>query len=152
MVLSTEKVRLIDYIYRGKKGGRGLISYEGCIRAENSLGWYVKNIVESLLQQVAKTSVIETERCETKENFKKKAVEKLEKAWIDKRMYGQYKRDLGNDVDREKTWWWLKKGNLKPETEALLCATQEQALRTNYVKFQLLSLHSVDSVGKRESI
>jgi hypothetical protein len=74
------------------------------------LGWYVKNSVESLLQQVAKTGVIETERCEIKENFKKKAVEELEKVWIDKRMYGQYNRDLGKEVDREKTWWWLRKG------------------------------------------
>ncbi|CAB3978866.1 Hypothetical predicted protein [Paramuricea clavata] len=121
-----------------EKGGRGLISCEGCIRTEeNSLGWYVKNSVEPLLQQVAKTGVIETERCETKENFKKKAVEELEKAWIDKKMYGQYNRDLGKEVDREKTWWWLKKGDLKPETEALLCAAQEQALRTNYVKFHI---------------
>ncbi|CAB4018161.1 Hypothetical predicted protein, partial [Paramuricea clavata] len=87
--------------------------------------------------RVAKTGVIETERCETKENFKKKAVEELEKAWIDKKMYGQYNRDLGKEVDRKNTWWWLKKGDLKPETEALLCAAQEQALRTNYVKFHI---------------
>jgi hypothetical protein len=43
--------------------------------------------VEPLLQQVAKTGVIETKGCETKENFKKKAVKELEKAWIDKKMY-----------------------------------------------------------------
>ncbi|CAB4008758.1 Hypothetical predicted protein [Paramuricea clavata] len=66
-----------------------------------------------------------------------KEKEELEKAWIDKKMYGQYNRDLGKEVDREKTWWWLKKGDLKPELEALLCAAQEQALRTNYVKFHI---------------
>ncbi|CAB4031495.1 Hypothetical predicted protein, partial [Paramuricea clavata] len=83
-----------------EKGGRGLISCEGCIRTEeNSLKRYVKNSVEPLLQQVAKTGVIETERCETKENFKKKAVEELEKAWIDKKMYGQYNRDLDRTVE-----------------------------------------------------
>ena len=65
--------------------------------------------------------MIETERCETKENFKKKLREELEKMWTDKRMYGQCKRDLDKEVDMEKTWWWLKKGDLKPETEALLC-------------------------------
>ncbi|CAB4007495.1 Hypothetical predicted protein [Paramuricea clavata] len=74
------------------------------------------NSVEPLLQQVAKTGVIGTERCVTKENFKKKAVEEVEKALIDKKMYGQYNRGLGRKVDREKTWWWLKKGELKPET------------------------------------
>ena len=90
-----------------------------------------------LLQQIAKIGVIETERCETKENFKKKAVEELEKAWIEKKMYGQYNRDLRKEVDRERTWWWLKKGDLKPETEALLCAAQEQAPRTNFVKLHI---------------
>ena len=81
--------------------------------------------------------MIETERCETKENFKKKLREELEKMWTDKRMYGQCKRDLDKEVDMEKTWWWLKKGDLKSETEALLCAAQEQALRTNYMKFHI---------------
>ena len=76
------------YLHR-KKGGRGLISCKGCIIAvENSLGWYVKNSVEPFLQQVAKTNVIETEGCETKENFKRKARKDLEKPWTDKRMYG----------------------------------------------------------------
>ena len=41
-------------------------------------------------------------------------------------------------MDMEKTWWWLKKGDLKPETEALLCAAQKQALWTNYVKFHII--------------
>ena len=52
-------------------------------------------------------------------------------------MYGQYKRDLGEEVDLVKTWTWLKKGDLKPKTEALMCAAQEHALRTNYVKFHI---------------
>ncbi|CAB4045859.1 Hypothetical predicted protein, partial [Paramuricea clavata] len=137
-IVECNGIQLPDEETIKEKGGRGLISCEGCIRTEkNSLRWYVKNSVETLLQQVAKTGVIETERCKTKENFKKKAVEKLEKAWIDKKMYGQYNRDLGKEVDMEKTWWWLKKGDLKPENEPLLCAAQEQALRTNYVKFHI---------------
>ena len=93
--------------------------------------------MEPLLQQVAKTNVIEREGCEAKENFKRKIREDLEKAWTDKRMYGQYKRDLGEEVDMVKTWWWLTKGDVKLETEALLCAAQEQVLRTNYVKFHI---------------
>ena len=63
--------------------------------------------------------------------------EELEKMWTDKIMYGQYIRDLDKEVDVEKTWWWVKRRDLKPETEALLCAAQEQALRTNYVKFHI---------------
>ncbi|CAB4027853.1 Hypothetical predicted protein [Paramuricea clavata] len=136
MAMNTWAVPLLRYGAGVLKWTKDEIAAMDRKTQENSLGWYVKNSVEPLLQQVAKTGVIETERCETKENFKKKAVEELEKAWIDKKMYGQYNRDLGKEVDREKTWW-LKKGDLKPETEALLCAAQEQALRTNYVKFHI---------------
>ena len=67
------------YLQR-EKFGRGLISCEGCISAEeNSLGWYVKNSVEPLLQQVAKTNVIETEGCKAKVNFRRKVREDMEK-------------------------------------------------------------------------
>ena len=31
-------------------------------------------------------------------------------------------------------WHWLKAGELKRETESLICAGQEQALRTNTIK------------------
>ena len=38
-------------------GGRGLISCERCVRSkENSLGWYLKNSLEVLLQGVRATS------------------------------------------------------------------------------------------------
>ena len=32
---------------------------------------------------------------------------------------------------------WLGKADLKVETETLICAAQEQALRTNYVQFNI---------------
>ena len=34
-------------------------------------------------------------------------------------------------------WTWLKKADLKSNTEALICAAQEQALRTNYANFNV---------------
>ena len=34
-------------------------------------------------------------------------------------------------------WRWLQKSDLKVETEALTCAAQEQAIRTNYIKFNV---------------
>ena len=48
-------------------------------------------------------------------------------------MYGQFVREMPENVDRDKTWQWSK-CDLKIGTEALLCAAQEQAIRTNYVK------------------
>ena len=47
---------------------------------------------------------------------------------------GQFVREMPENVDKDKTWQWLSKCDLKIGTEALLCAAQEQAIRTNYVK------------------
>ena len=47
------------------------------------------------------------------------------------------KRDTSAKVDKELSWRWLRKGDLKIQTESLLCAAQEQALRTNYLKFYI---------------
>ena len=38
---------------------------------------------------------------------------------------------MAETVDNIKTWWWTRKGDLKVETEVLIFAAQEQALRTN---------------------
>ena len=46
-------------------------------------------------------------------------------------------------VDKDKMWEWTRKSDLKIGTGALIFAAQEQALRTNYVKFNIDK--SVDS-------
>ena len=38
------------------------------------------------------------------------------------------------NLPHEKTWTWLRKGNIKRETESLLIAAQNNAKRTNYIK------------------
>ena len=40
-------------------------------------------------------------------------------------------------ISHVKTWIWLRKGNLKRETESLLIAEQNNAIRTNYVKAKI---------------
>ena len=49
-------------------------------------------------------------------------------------MHGQFVIEVPEKVDRIKSWEWLSRSDLKVGTEALLCAAQEQAIRTNYVK------------------
>ena len=39
-----------------------------------------------------------------------------------------------NNISHDKTWTWLEKGNFKRETESLLIATQNNAVRTNHIK------------------
>ena len=39
--------------------------------------------------------------------------------WEEKQLYGRFKR-LTSNISHEKTWTWLRNGNLKRETESLL--------------------------------
>ena len=119
-------------------GGRGLIGIEHCVRAEeNSLGFYVLNSTEMLIKGVCASGAIETEGIINKMDFKRLRTLEFIKKWIERRMYGQFLRELPDKVDKNKTWDWLIRSDLKVETEALLCAAQEQAIRTNYVKHHI---------------
>ena len=42
-----------------------------------------------------------------------------------------------NNISQDKTWTWLRKGNFKRETESLLMAAQNSAIRTNNVKVRI---------------
>ena len=44
-------------------------------------------------------------------------------------MHGQFTREMPETVDKDKTWEWIRKGDLKVETGTLIFAAQEQALR-----------------------
>ena len=55
---------------------------------------------------------------------------------IRKQLYERFKRLISN-ISHEKTWTWLRKGNLKRETESLLVAAQNNAIRTNLIKARI---------------
>ena len=38
------------------------------------------------------------------------------------------------NISHDKIWTWLRKGNFKRETESLLIAAQNNAIRTNHIK------------------
>ena len=121
-----------------KVGGRGLISVERCIREEeNSLGFYVANSEENLIRWVLTAETINTRQTITGVEFKKQKAKELKEKWSANRMHGQFIRETTEKVDQEKTWQWLSRGDLKVGTEALLCAAQEQAIRTNYMKYHI---------------
>lgn len=56
-------------------------------------------------------------------------------------MHWQFVRGTPEKVDRVKSWEWLSRSDLKVGTKVLLCAAQEQAIMTNYVK------HYIDKSG-----
>ena len=49
-------------------------------------------------------------------------------------MYGQFVREMPEEIDEDLSWKWLVQSDLKVQTEATICAAQEQALGTNYTK------------------
>ena len=55
--------------------------------------------------------------------------------WEEKQLYGRFKRLI--NISHQKTWIWLRKRNLKRETEFLLIAAQDIAIRTNRIKARI---------------
>ena len=139
----------VDGLYVSRKeGGRGLVSCESATgSAENNLGWYLKNLNESLLQGVKHVRILNLRESVSKKDFKKSLNEKRVENWKEKQMYGQFIRDMPEGTDKEKSWLWLRKCDLKIPSEALICSAQEQEIRTNYVKYPIDK--SVDSPSRR---
>ena len=48
-------------------------------------------------------------------------------------LHGQFVRQT-KEVGNQDRWQWLRNGTLKRETESLIFAAQEQAIRTNVIK------------------
>ena len=120
------------------------MSVERCIREnENSLGFHVANSEENLIKGVAAAETINTEITKASDEFKTQEAQELKQDWHEKKMHGQFARQMPEKVDKDRTCQWLFKSDLKIETEALLCAAaQEQGFRTNYVK------HHIDKTSK----
>ena len=55
--------------------------------------------------------------------------------WSEKQLHGQFKRETEDLASV--SWNWIRTGELKKETEGLIFASQDQALRTNAVKARI---------------
>ena len=53
-----------------------------------------------------------------------------------KQLYGRFKR-LINNISHDKIWTWLRKGNFKRETESLLIAAPNNAIRISHIKARI---------------
>lgn len=113
----------VDRLYVDRKaGGRGLVNVEDLVRQEErQLNRYMENSEESIMKAVfEKVKIKEGEETESR----------LEK-WTGKVMHGQFIRQT-KEVRANESWMWMTRGSLKRETESLLAAAQDQAIRTNY--------------------
>ena len=96
----------VDRLYiKRKEGGRGLMSVERCAREEgNSLGFYVDNSEENFINGVAGAETINTEDTVTSGEFKKQKAQELKQNWHEKKMHGQFVREMPEKVDKDRTW------------------------------------------------
>ena len=65
--------------------------------------------------------------------FKKRLKEEKRSQWLEKPLHGRFLKDT-EKVITERTWQLLKGGHFQKETEAMVCAAQEQGLRVNSIK------------------
>ena len=72
---------------------------------------------------------IKTKETGRPEEFKRMQINAREQAWKEKKMHGQYIRDMDESIDKDKTWGWLKNDDLKACTKALICAAQESGFK-----------------------
>lgn len=75
-----------------------------------------------------------------KQKAKHQAQDQLKQKKEDKSMHGQYpKRVNEKDVDHQMSNQWLKSGGLKSETEGFIIAAQDQAIKTNCYRSNILN-------------
>ena len=122
----------VDRLYLSRKeGGRGLISVEDCVDIEvQNLSDYISQSSEEMLLAVKEENTVGNGL--TKEETR----EKHKQSYMSKALHYQFQKGT-EDNRAEISWNWLRKGTLKKETEGMLLAAQDQALRTNSIKHRI---------------
>ena len=115
----------VDRLYiQGKEWGRGLANIEDSVdtwiqRLEDYTEKYEQELITAI-------------RNNTDNTIDNRMTITRKQKWEVKQLYGRFKRIINN-----KTWTWLRKGNFKRETESLLMAAQNNAIRTNHIKARI---------------
>ena len=100
----------------------------------------MRNSLDVLLQGVIATGKIKSEKTVSKNEFKTSWNNELKlDSWKEKRLHGQFLRQIPGSTHVRETWNRLRKADWKIQTEAFICAGQEQALRTNHVTDAILT-------------
>ena len=120
------------YLPRGQRG-RVLKSVEDCVRLEEvGLADNVQSSTRPLMVAVAKKGLPLKEKTLTQKQLKEQ--KELERAedWRNKPLHGQFLRQT-EEIRDDATLDWLRKGGLRKETEGMITAAHDQALRTNAI-------------------
>ena len=119
----------VDRLYVPRKeGGRGLASIEDSVDTSiQRLEDYIEKQERGLIMVI---------RNNTDNTINYRMTKTRKQKWEEKQRHGRFKR-LINNILHDTNWTWLRKGNLKRETESLLMAAQNSAIRTNHIKARI---------------
>ena len=109
------------------EGGRGLTSIENSIESSIQRLEYIEKRGRRLIT-ATRNNTNDT-------RISRKTITRTQK-WEEKQLYGRFKR-LTSDISHEKTWTWLRKGNLKRGIKSHLIAAQNNAIMTNHIKARI---------------
>ena len=101
--------------------------------AKLGLKSYARNSCERLLVAARQ---IEDCQGEGVVDFKNQKKIERQREWKDKTLHGQFLRQTDDEAGKERRMW-LKGTGIKRETESLILAAQEQAIRTNVIKAKI---------------
>ena len=123
-----------------KREDEGIQSIEEVIkREENALTTYFKENtkpeITRLATIMAKEGILTGEVIDKEQDKINNETVRLDK-WTAKVMHEQYRRQITTTADPS-SWQWLQQQDLKKETESLIIAAQDQAIRTNYNKHRV---------------
>ena len=102
------------------EGGRGLISIRDCVDAETrNLNAYIANSEEDLFKFASTALNLDPAAIEEKENFQKRLVNQRRTELKSMKLHGQFENHT-EEIKVKESWDWLRRGDLKRETEALI--------------------------------
>ena len=123
-----------------KEGERGLISVEDTAKlAILGLERYVLTSEEGLLIAARRVDGDYEQHLgmiESVQEFKERRRNEQSNVLKQKKLHGQFFNKI-EDVAGEEKWLWLRDGSIKRETESLIMAAQEQAIRENVIKAKI---------------
>ena len=115
------------------EGGRGFLSIKDCVKTEEqNLSPYLDQSQERLLR-FSKSEKILPQYEGPVSTAKKQKKEERHKQWKEKQLHGKFIWET-EEVRSEETWGCIRKVCFRKETEGLIFAAQEQALRTNWIR------------------
>ena len=118
----------VDILYVSRKeGGRRLASIEDSVDASiQRLGDYIQKHDGGLITAI---------RNDTDNTIDNRITITRKQKWKGKQLYERFKRLI--NISHDKTWTWLRKRNFKRETESLLIAARDNAIRTSHIQARI---------------